>query len=98
MSTQLTVIVAVVMLGIIYVVVPVAMSAYRNYRGVKTLECPESGTPAEIELDAVRGAITAATGRPVLEVEHCSHWPEREHCGQECLAQLESPASGQRVA
>lgn len=93
----LTVMAAVVALGLAYVVVPVALSAYRKLRGTKIVACPATGTPAEIELDAVGGAVAAATGHGVVCVAGCSHWPEHEHCGQECLAQLRAEG-GARAA
>jgi hypothetical protein len=35
-------------------------------------------------------ASTAITGETRLRLESCTRWPEREHCGQECLAQIEA--------
>jgi hypothetical protein len=98
MEAALSVIAAVIALGLVYVVAPVAIGAYRRYRGVQTVECPATGTAAEIELDAVKAAITATTGEPVVAVAHCSHWPERKDCGQECLARLDRSEGGGSAA
>ena len=98
METAMTIISAIVALAVGYVLVPVAMSAYRRYRGVRTVECPATGTPAEIELDALTAAITATTGEPLVGVARCSHWPDRQNCGQECLARLETSEGRVRAA
>jgi hypothetical protein len=65
------------------------MTTYRRLRGVRTVTCPEARAPAEIELDATHAALTAVTGQEDLQVSRCSHWPELERCGQECLAQVD---------
>jgi hypothetical protein len=98
MGPAMNVIAAIVALGIGYVVVPVAMAAYRRYRGVRRVECPATGTPAEIELDAVTAAVTATTGEPLVTVARCSHWPDRKGCGQECLAHLDEAEERIRAA
>lgn len=99
MDPLMNVVTAVIVLALVYVMLPVAMAAYRRYRGVRTVQCPATGTPAEIEVDRVTAAVSATTGHTVLNVERCSHWPERKDCGQECLAQVEPPPqSGARAA
>jgi hypothetical protein len=92
METSIVVVGAVIALAVAYVAVPVALDAYRRYRGTKMVTCPETGMPAQIEVDAKDAAIAAALGRPHVEVARCTHWPDREYCGQECLQQLEHPA------
>lgn len=98
MNDALTIIMAVLALGVLYVVFPVAATTYRRLRGVRTVTCPETHAPAEIELNATQAALTAATGQPDLQVGHCSHWPERERCGQECLAQVDPLAAKDHAA
>jgi hypothetical protein len=64
---------------------------YRRYRGTRVILCPESGEPAAVEVDATLAAATqASTGKPLLQLATCSRWPERQGCGQECLAQIEA--------
>jgi hypothetical protein len=91
METSIVVVGAVIALGIAYVAVPVALDAYRRYRGTKIVTCPQTGMPAHIDVDAIDASISAALGRPRVEVVRCTHWPDREHCGQDCLKQLEHP-------
>lgn len=62
---------------------------YRKYRGTRLVECPETGNPAAVHVNA-RHAASALPGRPPnLDLRSCSRWPEREGCGQECLDQIE---------
>jgi hypothetical protein len=98
MNAALTVILAVIALGLVYVVAPVALSAFRRLRAPRLVQCPATGAEAEIVLDAVRGAVTAATGRPVVRVEACTNWPQHEHCGQECVAQVDAPVREEHAA
>jgi hypothetical protein len=88
MDNPLTVVAAIAAVGALYVVVPVVADAYRRYRGTKTVICPENNQATEIQLDTAQAAASAAVGRPDLRVTGCSRWPERHHCGQECVEQL----------
>lgn len=64
---------------------------YLTYRGTRVVTCPETGKPAAVEVDAVHAAAgQASSGSPMLHLASCSRWPEREGCGQECLAQIEA--------
>jgi hypothetical protein len=82
----------------VVVVVVVACAAlrplvrtYLAYRGVRVVTCPETGRPAAVEVDAVHAtASRASSGSPLLHLESCSRWPERQGCGQECLALVEA--------
>ncbi len=86
MAQALAVIGSVAVVGAFYVVVPVIGATYRRFRGSRTITCPEVSQAAEIEIDAMHAAASAAFGPPALEIMRCSRWPEREHCGRECLA------------
>ncbi|HUK86927.1 MAG TPA: hypothetical protein VLT85_04625 [Terriglobales bacterium] len=59
---------------------------YRRYRGVHSLECPETQAAVQIVLQA-RDAAIRSLHRPRLRVAECSRWPERRGCGQECTRQ-----------
>jgi len=74
--------------GCVYVVVPVAVGAYRWFRGSKTVICPEISLPAEIELDAARAATGAVFGQRDLRVVRCSRQDERHYCNADCVAQV----------
>lgn len=90
MTTPLSIIAAVVAVGLLYVVLPVAIDAYRRYRGTRLVTCPETKQPAAVEVSAGRAALAAALGERELHLQACSRWPEREDCGQECLQQIEA--------
>ncbi|HEY1340901.1 MAG TPA: hypothetical protein VGF59_25485 [Bryobacteraceae bacterium] len=58
-----------------------------RYRGERLITCPENCRPAGVRVDA-RHAAATALGNPELRLSHCSRWPERAGCGQECLSQI----------
>ena len=62
------------------------LRAYRNFRGTRVVTCPETRRPVAVELDAKHAAVTGVTGEADLRLQACSRWPERQDCGQECLA------------
>ena len=80
------VVAAVIAIAVLYVVLPVVAGAYRRFRRSRALRCPETGTQAEVGIDASRFALTSAIGRPLLSVKNCSLWPEKAGCRQDCLA------------
>jgi hypothetical protein len=60
-----------------------------RYRGTRIVRCPQSGSAASIELDAMYAAASqASSGYPMLRVTRCSRWPRHQDCDQECLAQI----------
>ncbi len=79
---------------------PVALSLqnyYRN-RGRQSVSCPDSGQPANVEVDRKFAFLTAWRGQEHWRLESCSRWPEKGDCGQECLAELEpSPENVDRL-
>ena len=62
MTIELHLIVLIVALAAFYIVVPHVAGAYLKYRGMRVITCPETRTPAAIEVDATHAALTAATG------------------------------------
>jgi hypothetical protein len=62
---------------------------YRRYRGPRLVNCPETKAPAAVEVDALHFAFSDDYEKK-LHMKQCSHWPEREGCGQECLRQIEA--------
>jgi hypothetical protein len=95
MTSPWLLIAAILGLGALYVVVPVVARAYARYRGKRLITCPETKSPEAVEVDARRAAVLALAGREhALRLRDCTRWPEREHCGQECLAQIEEAADG----
>jgi len=66
-----------------------AIGTYLKFRGKRIVSCPENHLAAAVEVSAAKAAMQSAAGSPHLALSQCSRWPEREGCGQECLAQIE---------
>lgn len=64
-------------------------STWLRYRGTRVVVCPENREMVAVAVDARHAALTAGPGRPDLRLEACTRWPEKAHCGQECLGQIE---------
>ncbi len=88
MNNWLAVVGSIVAVGALYVVAPVVALTYRRFRGPRTVTCPENREPAEIEVSARHAAVTAAFGRPDIEITRCSRWPVHERCGRECRSEV----------
>lgn len=85
MSSPVLVILAILGFGAVFVLLPVALASFFEHRGPKTVLCPETGTPATVEVDAGRATRGAIFGLVRLSVESCSDWPQRSGCAQACL-------------
>ena len=70
------------------------LRGYRRYRGTRVVTCPETRKTVAVEVDAAHAAVTDLAGAPDLRLKSCSRWPERQDCGQECLAELEAAPDG----
>jgi len=66
-----------------------ASRTYLKLRGKRIVSCPENHLAAAVDVSAAKAAMQSAVGSPHLALSQCSRWPEREDCGQECLAQIE---------
>lgn len=66
-----------------------AVRTYLKLRGKRIVSCPENHLAAAVNLSAAKAALEGGFGTPHLALSQCSRWPEREGCGQECLAQIE---------
>lgn len=66
--------------------------SYWRFRGKRVITCPETKASAAVELDAAHAAATATFGfgEPDFRLQSCSRWPQRQGCGQECLAEIEA--------
>jgi hypothetical protein len=71
-----------------------AYLAYRKFRGTRVITCPETEKAAAVRVDAKHLAIGVPIGERKLRLSECSRWPERRHCGQECLQQIEAAPEG----
>lgn len=90
MDTAIYVIAAVIVLVAVYPALWTMAEAYVQFRGRRVITCPETHQCATVEVDAGRAAISRVLGQPALRLSECSRWPERQNCGQECLAQIEA--------
>ena len=70
------------------------LRTYRKYRGKRIITCPETHRDAAVRVAAGKVAVEAAAGAPHLQLSSCSRWPEKEDCGQDCLAQIKSDPNG----
>ena len=85
-QAPLILIAAVVVTGLVFVVIPVALDAYGRFRHGKVLICPDTGLAAEVRPKALRGALmTALARKPIARVKWCSLWPERKGCDEKCM-------------
>jgi hypothetical protein len=67
-----------------------AVQTYFLYRGKRLVTCPETLKKAAVEVAARKAAASAFLGGSTLRLDQCSRWPERRHCGQECLREIEA--------
>ena len=84
-TNPLLLIAGILAIGLVFVVAPVFIDAYRQYRNQKVVTCPQTHGFAEVNLKAGLGALGAAVGRPVIRVKSCSLWPKREGCDEKCV-------------
>jgi hypothetical protein len=67
-----------------------AVRAWRTYRGVHVIRCPETGQPAAVRVDTRRAAMEAAAERtPTPRLASCSRWPEKAGCDQACVPRIQ---------
>ena len=82
-------------LVVAYIALRPLVRTYLIYRGTRVITCPETGKPAAVEVDAAWAVVSQSSlGSPMLQLAACSRWPERQACGQECLAQIEAAPHG----
>ena len=68
---------------------------YLKYRGKRLVTCPETRNPAAVHVNAGKAAVDVLEGKQArIRLGQCSHWPDRERCGQECLSQIENDPEG----
>ncbi len=89
MVTAIYLIAGVAVLGVFYLVWQTGIKTYQRFRGKMLVTCPETHQTTGVALDAEHAALTAFQGEPDLRLKECMRWPERQNCGQECLAQIE---------
>jgi hypothetical protein len=78
-------IVVLALLGLLFVVVPVVLKAYRRLLRRQVVVCPEDGRRALVEIDPgppVFGAAISSFLR--LRILRCSLWVGKHRCGGRC--------------
>ena len=75
-------------IGAAYVLLPVGLSVFADFRKPKGIICPEDGKPADILVDAAYAAMTSAVGASRLRLKGCTRWPEHAACDQSCVSQV----------
>ena len=60
-----------------------------RFRGHRVVTCPETKKPASVEVDSLHASLTSMVGPPDIRLKDCSRWPIKQHCGQECLTELD---------
>jgi hypothetical protein len=73
----------------VIVALRLALRTYLEFRGERLVSCPETHKPAAVRIAATKVALKSTVGNGPLRLSECSRWPEREACGQECLAQIQ---------
>jgi hypothetical protein len=68
-----------------------------RWRGTRLVRCPETRTPAAVEVDVKQAFMSGLFGHEHLRLRECSRWPERAGCGEDCLAQVERAPEDCRV-
>jgi hypothetical protein len=88
MSRPFILVLAIVAVGVVYVLVPIATDLYRRFRGMIRVTCPETKETASVEVNLKRAVLTGLFGKPHVRLAGCSRWPEREGCAQDCREQI----------
>ena len=88
MNAPLITIAAILVLGTLYVLIPVALDTYQRFRRRRVVTCPETKAFAEVLIDAPRAARASLFGKLRLKVKDCSRWPDRKDCAENCLTRL----------
>ena len=82
--TLAALVVVAIMFGIRYFV-----RTSQRFGGERVIICPETGKQAMVEVDARHAALTNLIGQADLRLEHCTRWPIKQDCGQDCLLQFD---------
>jgi hypothetical protein len=86
METPLLLIAALAATGLILVVIPVGIDAYRRFRYTKVIVCPGTHQMAEVAPNAWDATLkTILAKMPTPRVRRCSLWPARKGCDEKCV-------------
>ncbi len=87
----------IVGIAFILSIIPVVLllgRAYVKARGPRVIVCPETQTSEAVEVDPARAGWAGIRHEQDYRLVSCTRWPEREDCGQRCIAQIESAPDG----
>jgi len=72
--------------------------AWRRWRGVRLVTCPETSRAAAVTIDTRHAAATAIfENAPELRLATCSRWAARAACRQPCLLDLARAGDAAKV-
>lgn len=89
----LQIVAAVILAVSVVYVLRLVVDTFLGMRGSRIVRCPETKEPVAVDLDLRHAVASAALGHPDFRLKDCSRWPEKRHCGQECLRELEAAPS-----
>src|SRR5690242_10824350 len=81
--------VAILAWGGLGYIIFVAVKSYLRFYGTRLVTCPETKQAAAVALDTKYAFNESIIGTSRFRLSHCSRWPERRGCRQECLSQIE---------
>ena len=89
MLTTIYLTIAALIVVAIYLGIRYFVKASQRFGGERVIICPETGKQAMVEVDTKYAALSSLVRQPDLRLEHCSRWPIKQDCGQDCLLQLD---------
>jgi hypothetical protein len=66
------------------------LQTYFKNRGRRPVVCPDDDQCAQVVVDNKFVLQAAMRGKEQMRVKSCTHWPQNEQCGQECLVQVDA--------
>lgn len=83
---------------VVYVYSRDSIRAWRHYRGVRLVACPETGAMAAVEIDLAHAMTTAFIENAVdVRLKRCSRWAVRGVCREPCVPEVVAHGDGGRV-
>jgi len=85
-------------IAVVYIYSRDAVRAWYQFRGVRLVTCPESGTVASVAIDVAHAATTAfVENEAEIRLKQCSRWPTRGVCRGPCIPAMLSSGDNGRV-
>lgn len=89
MNEWMTGVAAVAVAAAAFLLLSGFLRAFRKWRGVRVITCPENHEPAAVKVAAFDAAKEfAVAGETHLHLKTCSRWPEMAGCDEACLNQI----------